>query len=330
MYQLILAGLFLTEVLASAQPRLTPRVFLPGESPGSSFWLLAPDIDIVKIRRVELLGPEIEVTPKRLVVQLVGVDAEVENSLVGRLKEGPVRFYFFVTKPSVEGFNYRTSWFQPGARYVVFLREDGDVLRTMADVIQPNIRILAGRHVQIPMPRNAVAWSDVDRVIAYAALSPAPDYEESFALDLQRTVSAIQEFAAPGDVAQLLRNLLASPNDEIRDWACLVICIGFGASRDGCLTKLLTSEDPVVRQQAAIWAPLKLGGGTRLVNTLRDNPTALSISGKVEDLAGDLELFTFDPEPAVRQQACTTLRRLFPTRTFANCETPGRNQDHRP
>jgi hypothetical protein len=90
---------------------------------------------------------------------------------------------------------------------------------------------------------------------------------------------------------------------------------------DPCLPKLLASDDPAVKQQANIWAIRKRLGAQRLVRMLEEDPIALSASGKVDDLASDLEQYTFDSDRVVRQGACNALRRLFPSGEFLNCAT---------
>jgi len=100
------------------QPHLQPRVILPGEGAGRSFWLLAPDIAIVRIQRAQRQGPDIVITPHhKLTVHLVAVDAEVEDTIQGQLPKGPTRFYFF-TNSLLPGYSYTTplSWFYPGKR----------------------------------------------------------------------------------------------------------------------------------------------------------------------------------------------------------------------
>ena len=133
--------------LSAQTPRLTPRIIMPGEAPGALFWLSAPYIVVVKIQGAEWLGPALEVTPpEKTVVRLVGVDGEIENVIQGDIPVGRVRFYFFANTLSSGGFTTVKYWLAPGRRYVAFLRRDGGVVRTMADVAPPEIAIFSGRH----------------------------------------------------------------------------------------------------------------------------------------------------------------------------------------
>lgn len=324
--QMIVFGILLTQALALAEPpHLQPRIVLPGEGVGSFFWLLAPSIAIVTVNSAERLGPDIEITPpKELVVHLVAVDAKVESVIQGDLPKGPVRFYFF-TNTLIPNVGYTTPllWFEPGRRYVVFLRQDGGILRTMADVTEPNIRIRSGHRDALAPPSSRPLKNDPAALIVSAALTPSEDYEKGFASSIGDTFGQLLRITTPSKVAPLLRRLLLHPDQEIREWACLSLTTGF-SYRDPCLPKLLDSEDPAVKQQANIWMPGKRASQQRLIKTLREDPIALSVSGKVDDLAGDLELFTFDWDDEVRLQACDALHRLFPSREFSNCAT------HRP
>jgi len=300
-------------------PQLRPRVIMPGEGVGSSFWLLAPKIAIVEVERAKWLEPDLEMTPGKLMLRLVAVDARVENVIQGEIPEDLVRFYFFTNSLTSDG-GYSTPrmWFEPGERYVVFLREDGGYLRTMADLTGPNIRIPSGRHQKLPVSSDASQMGDPAVTIATAALTPAADHVEGFANSIQDTFNRLLLITTPSRLARLLRPLLTNPDRETSERACLALSINF-SYRDPCFAKLLDSADPVVKQQASIWASRKRGGEQRLLSLLRDDPISLSISGTVGDLAGDLELFIFDQDVAVRHQACLALHRLFPLREFPNC-----------
>src|SRR5690348_10094021 len=118
---IIFASFLMMQAAAYTQPQLHPRLILPGEGPGPSFWLRAPIIAIVTISDAQWVGPEIDITPPRkLVVRRVSVDAQVENVIQGELSTGPLRFYFFTNSLSPnKGYTTLLSWFDPGKRYVV-------------------------------------------------------------------------------------------------------------------------------------------------------------------------------------------------------------------
>jgi hypothetical protein len=302
------------------QPHLQPRVILPGEGAGRSFWLLAPDLAIVRIQRAQRQGPDIVITPHhKLTVHLVAVDAEVEDTIQGQLPKGPTRFYFF-TNSLLPGYSYTTplSWFYPGKRYVVFLREDGGVLRTMADLTEPNIQIRSGSHQGTAELLDRVSARDPGVVIAWVALTPSSDYEPGFAKGIQDAFDRLLLIASPGKIAPFLRALLTHRDRAVRERACLVLSTSF-SYRDPCFEDLARSDDPQIKNQAVTWARGKAAAKPHLLRALREDPLSLSISNRVEDLGDDLGLFTFDLDDEVRQDACGAVRRLFPARDFPNC-----------
>jgi len=303
---------------AAQGPHIYPRVLLPSDAVGDGFWLSAPNIAVVRVDTVEWIGPEIEITaPQELVVRLVSVAADVENVIKGTLPAGRIQFYVFANTLSQNGYHTVLAWMEKGARYVVFLRNDGGALRTMADVASGSIRIWSGRHDVIPASQRDSARQDPGATIAFLALTPSAAAVRGFGANVQRTSDAVAQFAPPKEVAALLRNLLTHGDANVRTQACLTLSRNF-SYRDPCLSVLLASTDGPTRQQAEMWSRMK-SPTQALVKSLVEDPFALSISGRVVDFPGDLELFTFDSDPRVRRQACDTIRRLFPLAAPLNC-----------
>lgn len=322
------ALLLLSLAAASAQiPHIYPRVLAPGDPVDSTFWLLAPDVAIVRVENAVWEGPEWEITPPQVtVVRLVRVTADVENVVHGDLPTGRTTFYMFANTLSRNGFHTVLSWPEAGGRYVVFLRKDGEVLRTLGDVETGAIRIWSGRHNVLPTPQPG----DGDLVgptIVRTALAPTGGAEQGFATNIERIAPRLFKFAPAKDIVILLRNLLNSRDADVREQACLTL-IKHYRYRDACGPDLLRSEDETVRQQATIWLQ-KQTGTAALVNALKTSPLSLSVSDRVQDLAGDLELFTFDEDAGVRTQACDTLRTLFPGFEGAAC-TGSRTEPPKP
>jgi hypothetical protein len=314
-----LIGFLVGVVIASAQvPHIYPRVLLPGDAVGGSFWLSAQDIAVVRIETVEWVGPEIEITPpQKIVVRLISVAADVESVIRGTLPVGRIRFYTFANTLSQNGYHTVLAWMEKGARYIVFLREDGGTLRTVADVASGSIRIWSGRHDPIPTSQADPARQDPGMAIALLALTPSADVDRGFSINIQRTSDNLSQFVPPKEIASLLRGLLIHSDAQVRAQACLTLSRNF-SYRDPCLPRLLSSTDEAIRQQAQMWSRMK-SPTQALLKSLREDPFSLSISGRIKDFPGDLELFTFDSDPSVRQQACDTLRRLFPPFHFPNC-----------
>ena len=310
-----------TSLMAASIPPLQPRIILPGEGVTSSFWLWAPKILVVRITSVQEVGPDIVITPpQKLVVHLVAVDADVESVVAGEQAKGPIRFYFFTNTliPNV-GYTTPLSWFETGGRYLAFLREDGGVHRTMADLTEPNIRVRGGQRVGYTAPVDHRVQADLGMVLATIALTPATGYGPDFASSIEDTFNRLLLLTTPAKIAPLLQRLTTHPDKDVRQNACLAISVHFSYT-DPCLEKLSASSTGVISQQASRYASFKRAGKTALLRDLREDPLSLSSSGRVEDLASGLELFTFDVDVAIRTQACESLRRLFPAREFTRCE----------
>lgn len=313
--------LVISQLLACGQvPPLRPRVILPGEDVSGGFWLHAPKIAIVMIDKATWLKPDYAMTPGRLVLRLVAVDATVENVIQGELPEKPIRFYFF-TNSVASGSVYPIvrTWFHPGSRYVVFLRDDGGILRTMADLTEPNIRIRSGRHNTLPLSLDDAPRRDPGAVIATAALTPSADHVEGFAEGMADTYGRLGLIVPDGYIARLLRALLANPDQATRERACLTLSFHY-SYRDPCFSNLLDSKDPEVRQQASVLAPAKRASPQRLLSELSIAPDSINAPEFLDPLADELELFTFDLDFAVRRQACIAVHRIFPSRQFPQCK----------
>jgi hypothetical protein len=274
---------------------------------------------IARIRTVAWAGPEIEITPpQKLVVRLVRVEAEAETVLQGDLAKGPVCFYFFANVPSDNGYNTYLSWLEPNLRYVLFLRKDGGGLRTMADVAGLNIRVRSGHHGEIPLLQGRPATHDPGASIAYVALTPSTDYEDGFAKNIEYALGKVRDFAGRAELFRLLRKLLAQPDLAIQGYACLSLVRNYGYL-DPCLPGLVDSQVPEIRQQARLEMRGPASANRAILQTLKDDPLSLCGSGRAEDVAASLEVFTFDSDARVREQACGALHRFFASRQFQNC-----------
>jgi hypothetical protein len=305
--------------LPGQTPNLIPRVVFPEEAVGAPFWLLAPQIVVVRIVDTKLTERAIQLAPHGIRVRLVAVDAEVENTIQGTLARGPMRFYFFVNEPSPDGYTTYIYWPAPGGRYVVFLRQDGGIMRTMADVAPPEIRLFSGVHKDLGEFLNQSNKRDPGKAILHAALVPSEGSEKGFAASIQHTEASIRQFVNPSDLALALRSLLAHPESEVRTQACLTLATEY-LYRDPCLLALLDASDAKVKGRVELLMRGRRESTSDLVRQLRDAPLSVSSSARIDDLEGDLELFTFDWAPEVRQQACRTLQQLFVGIVFPSCQ----------
>jgi hypothetical protein len=317
---------------AAVLPDLKPRVAYPGEEISDDAWLNAPHVLVVMVKRADITSREVVVTPGgRLVMRLVEVEADVENELAGSLGAPVVRFYFFVNVPSEHGYTSPRFWLEQGKRYIVFLREESGVLRTMFDLQERSFRVYGGTHTN----KELASLGTVGERIAVILLSPGAGYDpEAFAWGMATNVRKLR-FVAPGaQVPLLLRGLATSPDRVVRESACIALSDEFRFT-DPCLA--LLSQDPQTKSKAEVTRILAVQRKNlpALLERLRLSPLEASISGRTEHYAEELELFTADYYPEVRREACAALQRIFPARSLpVGCgedPTPaGESQGERP
>ncbi len=294
-------------------PNLVPRVIFPGEAVGASFWLSSPYIVIARVVNAELSDRGVQATTHGMQLRLLAVDAEIENVIQGLLAKGRMRFYLFVNEPAPDSFTTYIYRPVPGGRYVFFLRRDGDTMRMMADVAPPDVRLFSGVHANLREQKSQSIKPDPGQDILYAALVPSEGSSpKGFAASIPRTEASIRPFVNNRDLALSLRNLLAHPDSDVIAQACLTLATNY-LYRDPCLLRLRDTEDSRVRGRVELLMRGRTESTSDLVSQLREAPLSLSSSGRIDDLEGDLELFTLDWAPEVRKQAsCLTLHQLFP------------------
>ncbi len=280
-------------------PKLVPRVLRPEEHLDASFWLDAPIIAIATIRSSSWTGPEVPLEPG-LAVRLSENAATIETVLRGAIPTGSVTFYCFTNTLTDSQHVIRMRW-DPGRRYLLFLRRESGQYRVLTDWTSLQVKITA-ESPYLETLRGSETASTLGISIARAALAPGKPFNGM----LQILVDQLKGFAPASEMVTLLRSLLASADPRTRIEACQVVSTYFNY-RDPCLPETIRSlgsrSGPVLSS--------RLNAGPDLVNRLRRDPFSLSISGKVEDLHDDLTILMMDFDPAVRREACNVLVRVF-------------------
>lgn len=305
---------------ASLQPLLYPRIILPGESVGPEFWRDSPNVLIVRIQKTEMIGPKLELSsPRGFVVRLVKATAEVEGTIQGPIASKGLEFYYYTNVLSPDGPRTAMYELENGNRYVVFLRRDAGIYRTMSDVYELRIRIRSGWK-----KNSSFLSNDVGKRIADVLLSPEEGYEKGFSINLNHDYVAARQFAPAAYMAGLLRNLIAKENPLVREQACLALSRHF-EYRDPCLPGLRGSMDSNVRRQASSLLESQQKSEVSLFKQLKEQPLKLKNLGRVEDLFDDLLLFTLDRNAEIREMACAALLRLFATewQNIEECQASG-------
>lgn len=288
------------------QPNLTPRLIVESEHVGREFWLGAPYVAAVKIIRADMQGGRqsmFQGGPKSL--QLVKFDARIENTIRGELPTETISFYFFAYLDQKHDY-----YLHPGKRYVISLRSEGGVLRSLADGTQLAIEVYSGTHNQQDLPLNL----GPEAAIAYIRLTPGVD------LDLDNFKHHLDGTWAPSDgspkyVYERLRALLKYPDPTVGDEACIAMEVMVG-QRPNCLDRAAHSVDAAVRDRAN---RLLERDDSNLLRQLRNDPSSLLPEpwmGYVPDM---LEIYAEDTRPEIRKAACESLRRFAPQQSIESC-----------
>jgi hypothetical protein len=296
---------FLAALLACRPvPSLQPRVILHSESVGNEFWLSAPHVLAVTILGAQVKGP------RDAALVLVKFSARVENVIAGGDVGRNVDFYFFAKTDQRPRY-----WLDVGHQYIVSLRTEGGVLRSMADATQLALRVYSGRHEQSKIPKN---WGPGE-AIAYVLLTPGLDCDistfkrhlEPWALDTLASMASLKY------IAWLLSELQAHPDKGLRERACLAVVQTFW-SQPECLASCLQSSDNEVSQTAKrlVDAPERIG----VVDRLKNDALSFAPSRMEQYVRDRLEMFLFDARPEVRRTACRRLEEMFPEDRFPGCK----------
>jgi hypothetical protein len=280
------------------------------------FWLSASQIGVVRVATADWIGPELEMVPPRhTVVRLVRVNGQAEYWIKGTVPAKALTFYFFTNVPTTTGFRSPRSWMEPGQRYIVFLREDGEVLRTMADMEQLQIQVHSGDHSQGSFSSDA----SLGIRIAALLLTPGENYDSAtFARHIGLDLLNVRTIAPAKNLVALLSGLLKNRDDRVRTAACFALAKEY-PSQDSCLVDLANAPDDGQRQRARELLALHDRNTPELIKRLAEYPSTLSINGKTEDLGDDLELFTNHRNAEVRAGACRALEHCFPARQVSQC-----------
>lgn len=287
---------------------LHPRILRQTEPVSSGFWLSAPHVLVITIRTAVLKTSYESPQDKQAVLQLVEFTADVENVISGQPVGREVRFYFFVDPSQRPRY-----WLSPKQRYIVSLRRDGKVLRSMADVKQLAIPVHSGRHEQATLPSDA----SPGRKIAYLLLTPGIDCDISRFIQ-HLALWELDDYAPEQYVFLLMKRLQTHSDRRLRDAACLATAKGFWF-RPSCLSSCLASPDADVRQSAERLVNEE-DDKLQLIDRLERDPLSLLPPRFKASIETKLEVYVEDMRPEVRRLACVNLRRMFPQREIPRCK----------
>ena len=284
---------------------------------------LAPIIVVASVEGNEVIAKHVEAARYQGVyLDLHAVRCRRENSLKGGLTEPELRFFYFA-----DG-RYRDSkpnqWYkrlfqaEPGSRYLFFLTRERGVLRSIGDVGDYSILVSTGAHPGAP-GRNV----DIGTSISEILLTPGNS------ADLNLMAKKVSEYRRIADTwgsrpltVRLLRRLTELP-EPIRSQACGELVVSY-RGQDDCLQAMAqdANESSENRQEALREMEKQGAFRQRLLASLNDPATLAYL-----DWAGDsrhrireeLETILLGTDVALRERACTALRRYYPYDAEPEC-----------
>jgi hypothetical protein len=237
-----LLGVFLTVAACSCGnygPALTPNYHCSGTYESCSSLIVVAKLNAIRsTRRTAEIGPSSGIVKGFSRMTLFEVKAEIENVLKGTLSRSSITFYYYGI-PQDEG-TVGSQAFLPdvGSRYVLYLREDNGVIRTVIDWAGwPHKRVFAGYH---PPGFVNSGWAVRERV-ARIILAPGEGFDHvKYAQNLDRAASQSESLIGPMKTKDMLESLLTRHECVIRSAACLVLAQSY-PGHDSCL--LATEHD---------------------------------------------------------------------------------------
>ena len=268
----------------------------------------APLILVVKILSTELTSERAPDPSGSGRLRLAKTHASVENVIQGSLKESDVSFAFFTTlsEPGVHGGPY---WFEPGQRWIVFLRQECGTLRTITDTPGMDIRVRTGRHDTRDFPEG----SDPNMAIGYILLTPGVDIRPGDVyVDTERVWGTVPERFFLAKVNLFLK----SSDKRFREGGCVDIAVHYGLDAD-CLASVPPESvgGRLNYERIQYTVASKTASFPGLIK--RDPLFLANISPTVDDVVALLELYASWGPPKVKASACGVLNRL--DRKFQPC-----------
>jgi len=287
---------------------------------------LAPIIVVASVEKNDVVAKHIEAARyPGVYLDLHAVSCKRENSLKGGLTEPELRFFYFAdgrypgSKPNPHYARLFSA--KPGARYLFFLTHDRSVLRSLGDVGDYSILVSTGTR-----PEASTKGMDIGPLVSEVLLTPGDG------ADLNLLAKQLFSYSRIADLwgsrlltAKLLRHLTSLP-EPMRLDACGVLVVSY-LGQDDCLQTIAhdADESPQNRQEALRelkGLQEKTVPRQRLLETLNDPamPTYLSIYDDSQHrIREELETILLGTDAALRERACTALKRYYPYDAEPEC-----------
>jgi hypothetical protein len=300
--------------------RPVPKLEMRTGSPLSTRELVgkSPVVVVGSAVAVTQFGPEVKSADEHgYPLRLQRITAQVENVLKGTSRSRDIVFYRYGWS-SDHAMLGPWGIVVPGQRNVFFLDIENGTLRSIIDLYPAQIQVLSGRH---PEP---ISEKTIEESVAEILLTPGEAFDpEAFSQGLYLDSVRATDLIGRAGTLRLLKPLLASKQNAVRQQACLVLAEGF-YGQGQCLSELAGTQVPVRAIGAAEKAfqenLLKEASFRRLfLEDPMDWVSHEAGSRQPEAVLDVLQLLALHSDPQVRQKACDLMARNFPTKYKSGC-----------
>ena len=280
----------------------------------TSFNECSPLIVVATNRKVVYTGRSVVMAPNKMGVVhnpppmrvwLFEATADVENVLKGSLAQHEITYYFY-GMPLGEAFvGQPTHYPGPGERYILLLRSEKGVLRTVIDYTDsPHTGIYTGSHA----PEFLRPEWPLEERMARLMLQPgkAPNVVE-LAQDLLTMKNRAAALVGLSKTMDILEADLASPICEVRSVACLLLARDY-PGHDSCLAAV--ERDDCLRTVQGEAAFLSLNIRRWRADTERRDRDLLARIANDEFREDFLRICLLQPDPRISSAARQALARM--------------------
>lgn len=290
-------ALLLSAAACSRRPELAPDV---RQLPTAELAKQAPIIVVGVCKGFDLLSGTVQQDNRTLKLGCVSLD--VENTLRGTVNGRRMSYYVFGTLNGQAGPAVNVVP-RPGQRVAVFLREERNVLRSIADVYGALVLIHSGEHRTLPSGNAA-------EQLSYILLEPGDGMSpDLYASQLPNAVSTSLNLVGPEKTYSLLQEAIKTAPPVAR----LPVCSEIYSKLvdDGCLRSIGTEASKIADREFRLKYE-------RLAAQLAETPSGwleqhVQTEGR-EWSKQRLALLTASETASVRNNACSLLARDFSER----------------
>ena len=149
-------------------------------------------------------------------LELQLVQFQVEGVIKGRYGSVALSFYYYRCTGGWVG--HAPNILLPGQRYIMYLVQDGAVVRATNDAYSSNTAIITGRHKVEPVVGRDAGLDLIARLLLLPGDGlDTSEYLASLYVERANALAII----GPLKTAELLRSLLSDNNSQIRGRACI-------------------------------------------------------------------------------------------------------------